>query len=58
MHIYKLSVISEWRIRCNELLHAGRSGDRFPVAVGFSVFLQNSFGAHPAYTTVGTLSFS
>ena len=36
---------------------AGRSGDRIPVGVRFSAFVQTGPGTHPASYTMGTGSF-
>jgi len=35
----------------------GRSGDRIPVEARFSAPVQTGPGAHPAFCTMGTLSF-
>ena len=42
----------------NDLLQAGRSGDRIPVRVRFFTPVQTGPGAHPASFTLGTGSFS
>ena len=42
---------------CALLLRAGWSGDRLPVGARFSAPVQTGPGAHPAYCTVGTVSF-
>jgi len=38
-------------------LRGGRSGDRIPVGARFSASVQTVPGAHPAFCTMGTVSF-
>jgi hypothetical protein len=48
---------SEYCFRYIKLIRAGRSGDRIPVEVKFSVPVQTGPEAHPASCTMGTGSF-
>ena len=44
-------------MRIKFLLQFGLSGDRIPVEARLSAPVQNDPGAHPAFCTVGTVSF-
>jgi hypothetical protein len=55
-HISNWSVFINSELNCwyNDLLRAGRSGDRITVKAKFSAPVQTGPGAHPASCTMGT----